>query len=208
MEKSRSRIRQMLYWTAKRALDFSACALALFFLWPLMLAVAVWVRLDSAGPALYRQKRVGLNGREFYLLKFRTMSATAEKDSGPVWAIVNDTRITRAGKILRKLYLDELPQLFNILWGDMSLVGPRPERPFFYPVLEKEIPGFHRRYLVKPGLTGLAQVRQAHQASIPAVKRKFSYDLIYLENGSFWLDLQIIWRTCSLMLKELKEVYR
>jgi lipopolysaccharide/colanic/teichoic acid biosynthesis glycosyltransferase len=192
----------------KRVFDALFSALALLFLWPVMLVLALWVRWDSEGPAFYRQTRVGKNGREFDVLKFRTMSISAESESGPVWAVKNDTRVTRAGRILRKLYLDELPQLINILKGEMSLVGPRPERPFFYPLLEKEIPGFSRRCCVVPGLTGLAQVRQSHQASLHAVERKFTYDAFYIRHRSFGFDLYIIWKTLSRVYQEFKEVLR
>jgi len=196
------------YLFSKRIFDLLFSSAALLFLWPLMLALAVWVRLDSPGPALYRQTRVGKNGHEFDVLKFRTMSTSAETETGPVWAVKNDDRITRAGRILRKLYLDELPQLINIIKREMSLVGPRPERPFFYPLLEKEIPGFSRRCCVQPGLTGLAQVRQSHQASLHAVQRKFTYDLFYLRHCGFTFDLYIIWKTIDRVYLEFKEVLR
>ncbi|HBF34088.1 TPA: UDP-phosphate N-acetylgalactosaminyl-1-phosphate transferase [Candidatus Sumerlaeota bacterium] len=198
----------VFYLFSKRFFDLLFSAVALLFLWPLLLALAIWVRLDSDGPALYRQTRVGKNGREFEVLKFRTMSIAAEMESGPVWAVKNDTRITRAGHILRKLYLDELPQLINVVKGEMSLVGPRPERPFFYPLLEKEIPGFSRRCCVQPGLTGLAQVRQCHQASLGAVQRKFTYDIFYLRHRGFGFDLYIIWKTIDRVYLEFKEVLR
>ena len=139
------------YAFAKRAFDVAMALLGFVLAAPVMLLVAIWVRLDSAGPVIYSQERCGRSGRVFRVLKFRTMAADAEKASGPVWAAVGDPRVTRSGRILRKLYLDELPQLINILRGDMSFVGPRPERPYFYPRLEERIPGFSQRCLVRPG---------------------------------------------------------
>lgn len=196
------------YSIAKRSVDFCFSAVALVCLSPLLLLLAIWVRIDSAGPVFYCQERLGRNGKPFLVYKFRSMRADAESTSGPVWARKQDDRITRSGRIMRKLYLDELPQLINIFLGQMSLVGPRPERAFFYPQLEKHIPGFSRRLSVTPGLTGLAQVRHYHEASIPATRKKFIYDMIYIKNRSFMLDLFVIWRTIVAVINEAREVFR
>lgn len=192
------------YLFCKRCFDVVLSLVGLVIAAPVMAAVAIWVRLDSAGPIVYCQTRRGLGGREFEVLKFRTMRADAEEASGPVWAAVDDVRVTRAGRVLRKVYLDELPQLWNILRGDMSFVGPRPERPHFYPILEKRIPGFSRRCEVRPGLTGLAQVRQYHYASLRATRRKYQYDMFYVRRRSFSMDLYLIKETFALVLREVR----
>jgi len=196
-----------VYTSTKRLFDIAFSFLGLMLAWPLMVLAAIWVRLDSEGPILYRQTRVGKDGAEFQMLKFRTMSDSAESLSGPVWAKIGDERITRAGAILRRLYIDELPQLINILRGDMSFVGPRPERPFFYPKCEEAIPGFCARCVVQPGLTGLAQVRQNHDGSLRAMRRKFRYDLLYIRKQTFLLDLWIMVRTTWLLWREFKEIW-
>ena len=195
-----------VYLATKRGFDVGFCALALFLLSPLLLLIAVWIKLDSKGTILFRQKRRGKDGSEFEMLKFRTMIESAERATGPIWASDRDDRETTSGRILRKLHLDELPQLMNILKGEMSLVGPRPERTFFYPQLEKQIPGFSNRCLVMPGLTGLAQIRQDHDSSLTAVQRKYIYDMEYIQQCSFWLDLVIICKTAKLVARRFKEV--
>lgn len=176
-------------------------ALALAFLvpgLPLMGLLAVLVRLDDGGPALYRQWRVGRYGRLFRILKFRTMHVAAEAD-GARWAVAGDARQTRLGRLLRRARLDELPQLFNILRGEMSFVGPRPERPEFVGELEQAIPYYGWRHLLRPGLTGWAQIHYPYGASVEDARRKLEYDLYYLRHGSTLGDLGIVLRTLTLL---------
>jgi lipopolysaccharide/colanic/teichoic acid biosynthesis glycosyltransferase len=153
---------------------------------------AIAIKWDSFGPVLYKQERVGFNGRRFMLLKFRSMVADAEPDGRPVWAAERDARITRVGQYIRRARIDELPQLFNVFCGDMSIVGPRPERPFFVDQLTKVIPCYAERHKVKPGITGWAQINYPYGASIEDARRKLSYDLYYIKNCSFVLDLLIL----------------
>lgn len=167
---------------------------------PIMLIVAILVKLTSPGPALFRQSRVGLNGQVFQLYKFRSMRADAEKGTGAVWATVNDPRITPLGKIIRKLRLDELPQFFNVLRGEMSICGPRPERPEFVKTLSKEIPFYAQRHSVLPGITGWAQINHKYGDTIEDTITKLEYDLYYLKNLSPWLDAYIIFHTAKVML--------
>lgn len=197
-----------IYLSAKRLLDIVFATLGLLIVSPVMILTALWVCLDSKGPVFYRQKRAGKDGVEFDILKFRTMHHMAEAATGPVWAMVSDDRVTRSGRVLRKLYLDELPQLINILRGDMSFVGPRPERAFFYPKCEEVIPGFSARLRVSPGLTGLAQINQGHHPSDGAVRRKFRYDMFYIRKRTFFLDLSIMFRTFGLLWREFREMWR
>jgi exopolysaccharide biosynthesis polyprenyl glycosylphosphotransferase len=186
----------------KRALDVTIAAVFLAFAAPLMLLTAVLVRLTSAGPALYSQIRCGQHGREFTLYKFRTMVRDAEAD-GARWAQPDDPRVTGLGRWLRRLRLDELPQLWNVLSGDMSFIGPRPERPDFVAVLEKEIPYYELRHLVKPGLTGWAQVMYGYGLSVEDAKNKLEYDLYYIKNYSLALDVYIMFRTARVVLSRL-----
>jgi len=186
----------------KRAIDIFISMLALIVLFPFLLLTAFLIKLDSRGPVLYRQKRLGFRGKEFTLFKFRSMVSDAERHTGPVWARKNDTRITRVGKIMRPLRVDELPQLVNVLRGDMSFVGPRPERPAFVTELRKEIPIYTLRLNVHPGITGLAQVKHRYDTSIESVKRKLRYDLQYINNLSLRLDLKIILKTVLTVLKQ------
>ena len=167
---------------------------------PLMLAVAALLKLTSRGPILYRQQRVGKDGVPFTLYKFRSMIQHAESKSGPVWASKDDPRITPAGKWLRALRLDELPQLLNVLKGDMSIVGPRPERPEFVRELEKRIPFYKQRHCVKPGITGWAQINHKYGATIEDTIAKLEYDLYYIKNLSPSLDALIIFHTAKVML--------
>jgi lipopolysaccharide/colanic/teichoic acid biosynthesis glycosyltransferase len=164
------------------------------------LLVAVFIKLDSPGPVLYRQDRVGKNGKPFSLVKFRSMHADAEEKSGPVWAARRDPRVTRLGKIIRRLHIDEVPQFINVLRGDMSLVGPRPERAFFVERLATELPLYKRRLKVRPGITGWAQVKHKYDESIEDVKVKLKYDLFYIENMSWRMDLKILFNTFYVML--------
>ena len=179
---------------SKRAFDIVAAAgLIVAFSWLLALT-AIAVRLDSAGPSIYRQRRVGKDGKEFDIYKFRSMRTDAEKD-GAQWAKAGDDRITRIGRLIRRTRIDELPQAFNILKGDMSFVGPRPERPEFVALLEKDIPHYHDRHLIKPGITGWAQVRHAYTASVEGARDKLCYDLFYVKHFSLLLDVLIVLMT-------------
>jgi sugar transferase (PEP-CTERM system associated) len=167
---------------------------------PIVAAVAIVVRLSSAGPVLYRQRRVGKNDVPFMLYKFRSMYADAEARSGAVWAKKDDPRITAVGKWLRKLRLDELPQLFNVLKGDMSIVGPRPERPEFVAELERRIPYYRQRHCIKPGITGWAQINHKYGDTIEDTIVKLEYDLYYIKNLAPALDAFIIFHTAKVML--------
>lgn len=167
---------------------------------PLMLLVAVAVKLDSRVPALFSQERVGENEEIFTLHKFRSMKVNAEEETGPVWASDDDTRITRVGKLIRKLRIDELPQLWNVLRGDISFVGPRPERPFFVEKLKKVIPYYRQRFTVKPGVTGWAQIKYGYGACEEDALEKLKYDLYYIKNMSIVMDLIVIFHTVKIVL--------
>ena len=158
------------------------------------------ILLESGGPILYLQERVGRNGRLFNVVKFRSMRTDAEQDGKPRWASAQDKRVTRVGRVLRKLRIDELPQLFSVLNGDMSLVGPRPERPYFVDKLTQEIPYFAVRQSVKPGVTGWAQVRYHYGASVEDSAEKLQYDLYYVKNHTLFLDLVILFETVGVVL--------
>ncbi len=192
--------RSRLTVTVKRAADVGLGAAGLLGAAPLMLLIAIAIRLDSPGRALYRQRRVGLGGRCFELLKFRSMRADAERENGVQWAERDDPRVTRVGGVLRKFRLDELPQFLNVLRGDMSFVGPRPERPEFVDVLRERIPFYDERHSVRPGLTGWAQVQYAYGASVEDALRKLEYDLFYLKNMSPFFDAAIILQTVRIVL--------
>jgi sugar transferase (PEP-CTERM system associated) len=166
---------------------------------PVMAITAIAVRLESRGPVLYRQERVGFGGNSFDILKFRSMRDDAERD-GIRWAANGDPRVTRVGYFIRKFRIDELPQLFNVLRGDMSFVGPRPERPFFVAQLAKAIPFYGERHSVKPGITGWAQVNYPYGASIEDAKQKLAYDLYYVKNRTLFLDLVILMHTVRVIL--------
>jgi len=185
----------------KRTLDLAAGTLLLILASPLMLgaALAIWIDSGFRGPILYRQTRVGENGRRFAILKFRSMRVDAEQ-FGARWAEADDPRITRVGAVLRKYRLDELPQIFNILRGEMSLVGPRPERPELEADLLRELPYYAERYRVKPGLTGWAQIRYPYGASLQDAFEKLQYDLYYIKNYSLFLDLLILLQTTEVVL--------
>ncbi|NLX31081.1 MAG: TIGR03013 family PEP-CTERM/XrtA system glycosyltransferase, partial [Deltaproteobacteria bacterium] len=184
----------MIYRGIKRAFDLAASALALVLFLPLSLLIALAIKLDSRGPVLYSQERVGKDGRLFNLFKFRSMTVDAEKD-GPVWAVINDQRVTRVGRWLRKLRLDEIAQFINVIRGEMSLVGPRPERPFFVRKLEKKIPFYCHRHAVKPGITGWAQILYPYGATQEDAQEKLKYDLYYIKHLSPIMDLRIITET-------------
>ena len=183
----------------RRLAEIAFCTALLALTLPLMLVTAVAIRLEGGGPVLFRQIRIGQHGAPFHVLKFRTMRTDAEPN-GPVWATVNDPRITRIGALLRRSRIDELPQLLNVLRGDMSLVGPRPERPHFVELLAREIPGYHDRAAVKPGITGWAQVRFRYGSSVEDARRKLEYDLYYLRHRSLLLDLLILALTVRVVL--------
>jgi exopolysaccharide biosynthesis polyprenyl glycosylphosphotransferase len=175
-------------------------ALLLIAISPLLGAIALAIELDSPGPVFYRQERVGLGGRTFPVLKFRSMRADAEKLSGPVWATQRDPRVTRVGAILRKLRLDELPQLWNVLRGEMAFIGPRPERPNFVAMLAKEIPFYDLRHTIRPGITGWAQVCAGYGATIDESREKLEFDLFYLKNRSLALNALVAVKTIKIML--------
>jgi sugar transferase (PEP-CTERM system associated) len=179
----------------KRTFDVVLSLLGLIVGAPVMLLVALAVRLTSRGPVLYHQERVGLNGKVFTVHKFRTMRTDAEAATGPVWSTAHDSRVTPIGGFVRRTRLDEVPQLWNVLCGDMSFVGPRPERPVFVQELTEKIPFYGQRHVVKPGLTGWAQVRYTYGASIEDAIEKLQYDLYYIKNLSFALDLVIVLET-------------
>lgn len=166
---------------------------------PIVLVTAVLIKLDSKGPVFYRQERVGENGRVFTLLKFRSMRVDAEQ-AGPVWASKDDDRVTRLGRIIRKIRVDEIPQFWNILRGEMNFVGPRPERPHFVAQLANEIPYYEQRHLIPPGLTGWAQIKYAYGASIEDAREKLQYDLYYVKNQSLILDAIVLFETIKIIL--------
>jgi lipopolysaccharide/colanic/teichoic acid biosynthesis glycosyltransferase len=183
------------YVLAKAPLDFLAACLLLVPALPLILLAAVLVKLTSRGPVFYSQTRLGCRGRPYRIFKVRTMYHNCEKHSGPRWSTAGDSRITPVGRFLRSSHLDELPQLWNVLRGEMSLVGPRPERPEFFPHLEAAIPHYRRRLLVRPGVTGLAQVQLPADSDLESVRRKLAYDLYYVREQGPWLDFRIILST-------------
>lgn len=173
----------------KRTFDLLLSSLGLILSLPLWFIFAILIWLEDRGPIFYRQKRVGKNGRIFEVLKFRSMIKEAEKYTGPIWASENDPRVTKVGRVLRATAMDELPQLWNIFKGDMSFVGPRPERPELVKEFIKEYPDFKKRFVVKPGLTGLAQVYGQYDTP---PQHKLKYDLLYIKKQSFLLDLKLI----------------
>ena len=186
--------------TVKRIFDV-LCASALIVLSaPVMAITALLIKLESPGPVLYRQERVGQGGRTFFVTKFRSMRNDAEKDGKPRWATANDSRVTRVGNVIRKLRIDELPQLFNVLKGEMSLVGPRPERPFFVEQLTQEIPFYAVRHSVKPGVTGWAQVRYHYGSTVEDSQEKLQYDLYYVKNHTLFLDFVVLLETVGVVL--------
>jgi sugar transferase (PEP-CTERM system associated) len=184
----------------KRLFDIGASVAGLVLSLPLMLLAALAIKLESPGPLLYRQARLGQNGCVFILNKFRSMRPDAEKDTGPVWSAQQDPRITRVGSFLRRTRLDELPQLYNVLVGHMSFIGPRPERPEFVAELQKQIPYYIERLAVKPGLTGWAQVKYQYGSSVEDAVEKLQYDLYYIKNLSLFLDLLIVLNTVQVVL--------
>lgn len=186
--------------SVKRLFDIAGAIFLILISLPIMLITALAIRLESAGPILYRQERVGLNSKTFSVVKFRSMRTDAEKDGVPKWATAADSRVTRVGRIIRKLRIDELPQLFGVLKGDMSLVGPRPERPYFVDQLTQDIPFYAVRHSVKPGVTGWAQVSYQYGASREDTVEKLQYDLYYVKNHSLFLDLVVLFETIGVVL--------
>jgi sugar transferase (PEP-CTERM system associated) len=184
----------------KRVFDIAFAIVLIVLALPVMLVTGVLIRLESRGPIFYIQERVGLHGKSFNVIKFRSMRIDAEKDGKPVWAAASDDRTTRVGRVIRKSRIDELPQLFNVLGGSMSLVGPRPERPYFVDKLTNEIPYFAVRQSIKPGVTGWAQVRYHYGASVEDAAEKLQYDLYYVKNHSLLLDLVVLFETVGVVL--------
>ena len=184
----------------KRLCDLAAAIIGLIILSPVMLIVAALIKITSPGPVLYAQRRVGQHGRLFTIHKFRSMRTDAEAATGAVWARPNDDRITKLGRLLRLTRLDELPQLWNVFKGDMSLIGPRPERPEFVETLTKAIPFYAERHVIRPGLTGWAQVRYSYGASVEDTMEKLQYDLYYLKNMSIALDVVIVFETLKTVI--------
>ena len=201
-----------------RALNFTLAAMALIIASPLLILLAIGIKLTSRGPILYAQTRVGLDrrwrstlalherrledlgGQVFTIYKFRTMRVDAERGSGAVWAQVNDPRVTRLGKYMRMLRLDEIPQFWNVLLGDMNVVGPRPERPSIVARLREDIPEYQCRHRVKPGITGLAQINQKYDASLDDVRLKVGWDLRYIREQGLWMDVMVLLRTVPAVL--------
>jgi len=192
----------LAYWyrLGKRIFDVTLSLILSVPVLPVLAVVILGTKITSPGPSLYTQVRVGRNGRLFTMYKVRTMNLDSESVTGPVWSSPEDKRVTPFGRFLRRTHLDELPQLWNIIRGDMSLVGPRPERPEFIPKLEAVLPHYPRRLLVTPGLTGLAQVRLPPDTETSDVRRKLAFDLYYIERRGLWLDLQLCLCTACLWL--------
>jgi sugar transferase (PEP-CTERM system associated) len=186
----------------KRALDIVVALVGLAVSFPLLVLLAIAVKASSPGPAFYRQARVGQSGRVFSVCKLRSMRQDAEAGTGPVWARHNDNRVTPLGRFMRRTRLDELPQLWNVLCGNMSFVGPRPERPEFVRSLTQQIPFYGQRHVVKPGLTGWAQVRYTYGASVEDAIEKLQYDLYYVKHMSVWFDLIIILETVKTVVSQ------
>jgi lipopolysaccharide/colanic/teichoic acid biosynthesis glycosyltransferase len=180
------------YFPVKHAADFTLSLVLAVVALPVVAIAALAVKLTSRGPAFYTQVRVGRGGRHFTILKLRTMIHNCESLTGPRWSMPGDPRVTPVGWLLRKTHLDELPQLLNVLRGEMSLVGPRPERPEFLPELEREVPGYGQRLTVRPGVTGLAQLHLPADTDVDSVRRKLAHDLFYIANAGPWLDLRLL----------------
>jgi lipopolysaccharide/colanic/teichoic acid biosynthesis glycosyltransferase len=195
------RLSMVCYEVSKRFLDIFFSLTLLTFVFPIMVVLSVLIRCSSPGPAIYCQRRLTDGDKTFTIFKFRTMSTDAERASGAVWAADKDPRITPLGHFMRKTRLDELPQLLNVVIGDMSLVGPRPERPEFARELEQKFPSFSKRTQVKAGLTGLAQISSGYAASVDSYKEKLAWDRLYVQRRSFILDLRIMIRTVSVVLR-------
>lgn len=190
------------YDKIKRGLDFVLATGLLFLTLPFWVLITILIKLGDKGQVIYRQERIGKDKKPFFLLKFRSMKIGAEEKTGAVWAKKEDPRVTKIGKFLRRAHLDELPQMLNVIKGDIGLVGPRPERPEFVEQLEKEIPHYHIRHLVRPGFTGWAQIKFRYGRTIMDSQEKFQYDLYYMKNRGFLLDLGILLKTFQLFFKK------
>ncbi|MGM0828895.1 MAG: sugar transferase [Bacillota bacterium] len=184
------------YLMVRRLFDIVLAIAGLVVAFPLLVIFSIAIKLDTKGTVFYRQERVGVKGKYFKLLKLRTMEMDAEKD-GPRWAVTNDPRVTRIGRYLRKTRIDELPQLINVLKGDMSIIGPRPERPIFTEIFNQKTPGFIKRLAIKPGLTGWAQVNGGYDIT---PEEKLAYDLEYIRKRSFFLDVKILLLTFKVVM--------
>jgi exopolysaccharide biosynthesis polyprenyl glycosylphosphotransferase len=191
LEDSRS-----IYNSIKRLMDLMISIIGLFITLPVILVVAIFIKIESPGPIFFYQERVGYKGKTFQIIKLRSMKIDAEKN-GPQWASKNDNRVTKVGSFIRKTRIDELPQFINVIKGDMSLIGPRPERPVFTEEFNKEIPGFINRLAVKPGLTGWAQINGGYEIS---PKEKLIYDLEYINKANIWLDIKIVLLTVKVIV--------
>ena len=188
------------YLGCKRVFDFVLSVAFLVVAAPLMALIAAAIKLDSTGSAIFKQERIGLRGRQFVLYKFRSMRQDAEQQGGPAWAKKGDDRVTPIGAFLRKCRLDELPQVFNVLRGDMSFVGPRPERPYFVELLKSNVPYYDLRHYSRPGISGWAQVMYPYGASVQDARQKLQYDLYYAKHMSFRFDLRILFKTIRVVL--------
>jgi sugar transferase (PEP-CTERM system associated) len=193
-------VKTRLTETIKRAFDVALSLLGLILSAPLTALAAISIKLDSPGPVLFRQERVGKDGKVFILNKFRSMRTNAEAMTGPVWASADDPRVTRVGRILRKTRLDEIPQMFNVLMGHMSFIGPRPERPVFVNQLKEQIPFYGVRLAAKPGITGWAQVKYRYGSTVADAMEKLQYDLYYIKNMSVFLDLLVLLSSIQVVL--------
>jgi lipopolysaccharide/colanic/teichoic acid biosynthesis glycosyltransferase len=200
------------YLFARTALDTIAALILLLVTWPLILLGVVFVRLTSPGPAFYSQVRLGRHGRPFTLYKIRSMAHDCESLTGPCWSVPGDARVTPIGHWLRRTHIDELPQLWNVLRGDMSLIGPRPERPEFAPRLEQAVPYYRKRLQIRPGVTGLAQVQLPPDTDLASVRIKTAYDLHYIRTLGPWLDFRVACATALLLmgvpLERLQAIFR
>ena len=185
---------------SKRVLDLLISIPSFILVSPFWGIISILIKLDSNGPVLYKQERIGENHRKFTIRKFRSMEYDAEMKTGPVWASDADPRVTRVGGWLRRFRLDEIPQLLNVIKGEMSIIGPRPERPFFIEQLMHEFPFYYRRHKIRPGITGWAQIKQPYDRDINDVRKKLKYDFYYIENLSFSLDMKILASTAWVML--------
>jgi exopolysaccharide biosynthesis polyprenyl glycosylphosphotransferase len=187
------------YLGCKRTFDLIVSVVLFILTAPLMALIAAAIKLESPGPSVFKQERVGFQGKKFTVYKFRSMRQDAEKDTGPAWAKKDDDRVTRVGAILRKCRLDELPQIYNVIRGEMSFIGPRPERPYFVDLLKGKVPYYELRHYIKPGVTGWAQVMYPYGASVEDAYQKLQYDLYYAKHMSLSLDLSIVFRTLKVV---------
>tara|TARA_Y100001970_G_scaffold15871_1_gene17921 strand:+ start:110222 stop:111628 length:1407 start_codon:yes stop_codon:yes gene_type:complete len=185
----------------KRLIDIFCGFLGLFICFPLWVFIGILIKLDSRGPIFYRQERVGKDGKIFFINKFRSMVSDAEAKTGPVWAATEDDRITSVGKLLRRFHFDETPQLINILKGDMSIIGPRPERPYFVKKLKETYPFYSRRFKIRPGVSGWSQINQPFDVNVKDVHQKLKFDFFYIENMSLNLDIKILFKTIMVVLR-------